>query len=281
MIRGLTRAGIGGVSDEQLIKLAARYGFSAVDIDALALINNRGLPAARELLEQNGVTIGSIELPVEWRESDTKFRQSMKDLAVTAEAAAALGCRNCCTYILPSTDEEPAAYMAQTIKRMRVIAAVLEVYEIRLGLEFVGPHHLRTNWKYPFIWTVKDTLLMIGAIGRPNVGLLVDTYHCHTTGFTSQDLLTLNKEQIIHVHINDAYDLPIEQLTDYDRLYPGEGVIDLAGMMGSLQKIGYLGAVSQEVLRAVSPSESIDDLLMRSKSGFDKVFLSDSQGAQI
>ena len=39
MLRGLTRAGLGKIeSNEQFIELAAKYGFQAVDIDALSLV---------------------------------------------------------------------------------------------------------------------------------------------------------------------------------------------------------------------------------------------------
>lgn len=273
MIRGLSRAGIGPVSDEQFITLAAEYGFGAVDLEAEALIASLGLDGAKELLSQHQMLIGSTSLNVEWRGSEEQFLEGLKGLAESASAAAALDCRNCCTYILPATDQNPALFMAQAVRRLRIIAEVLGVYGIKLGLEFVGPHHLRTAWKNPFIWTVHDTLTLIDAIALPNVGLLVDAYHCHTTGYTAEDLRKqLRPEQIVHVHINDAYDLPVEQLLDNDRLYPGEGVIDLQGFVKSLGDIGYRGVIAQEVITPAISTESPDSLFQRSKIGFDKVF---------
>ncbi|MEK4509283.1 sugar phosphate isomerase/epimerase family protein [Paenibacillus sp. FSL K6-2524] len=273
MIKGLSKAGIGQVRDEEFILLAAEYGFGAVDLEAEALIACVGLEGAIELLGQHKMLIGSIGLNVEWRRTEDEFLEGLKGLAQSAATAAALGCRSCCTYILPATDQSPALFMAQAVRRLRIIAEVLGAYGVKLGLEFVGPHHLRTAWKNPFIWTVNDTLALIDAIGLPNVGLLVDSYHCYTTGFTADDLRKqLRSEQIVHVHINDAYDLPVEQLLDNDRLYPGEGVIDLQGFVKSLGDIGYRGVVSQEVITPLDATESPDQLLQRSKIGFDKVF---------
>ncbi|GGH12331.1 sugar phosphate isomerase/epimerase family protein [Paenibacillus segetis] len=273
MIRGLSRAGIGSVSDEQFITLAAKYGFGAVDLEAEALIASHGLEGAKELLEQHQMLIGSIGLNVEWRGSEEQFLEGLKGLAASASAASSLGCKSCCTYILPATDQNPALFMAQTVCRLRIISEVLGAYGIKLGLEFVGPHHLRTAWKNPFIWTVHDTLTLIDAIAQPNVGLLVDAYHCYTTGYTADDIRKqLLPEQIVHVHINDAYDLPVEQLLDNDRLYPGEGVIDLQGFVQSLGDIGYRGVVAQEVITPAISAGSPDDLFQRSKLGFDKVF---------
>ena len=161
--------------------------------------------------------------------------------------------------------------MAAATRRLRLCADILDAYGIRLGLEFVGCHHLRTQWKNPFIWSVEDTLDWIETIHAPNVGLLVDSYHWHTNGLAIEEVLNLKKEQVVHVHINDAYDLPIEELLDYERLYPGEGVIDLPGFLKNLKAIGYAGVVSQEVL---APASTLDtsELFAKSKAGFDSVF---------
>lgn len=273
MLRGLTRAGLGKIeSNEQFIELAAKYGFQAVDIDALSLVEAHTVAGARELLEKNGLVVGSIGLPVEWRSTEEVFREGLPKLAQAAEAAAALGCTSCCTYVLPSTDLGAAHFMALATRRLRTCAQILGAYGIRLGLEFVGPHHLRTRWQNPFIWTIDETLDWIDAIGERNVGLLFDSYHWYTNGGTVADIEKLRVDQIVHVHINDAPDVPVEDVLDNGRVYPGEGVIDLAGFLQGLQRIGYTGAVSQEILTAEAPTDSPESLVERSKAGFDKVY---------
>ncbi|UPK42721.1 sugar phosphate isomerase/epimerase family protein [Paenibacillus pabuli] len=272
MIRGLTRAGLGNIeSNEQYITNAAKYGFQSVDLNPLSLIEEVGKEQAKHLLESNQVIIGSSDLTVDWRTTDEQFREGLQSLVQMAEASASLNCYSCCTYILPSTDQPAASFMAAATKRLRLCADILDAYGIRLGLEFVGCHHLRTQWKNPFIWSVEDTLDWIETIHAPNVGLLVDSYHWHTNGLAIDEVLNLKKEQVVHVHINDAYDLPIEDLLDYERLYPGEGVIDLPGFLKNLKAIGYTGVVSQEVL---APASTLDtsELFAKSKAGFDKVF---------
>ncbi len=238
MIRGISQAGLGNISPEELVRSASTYGFSAVDMNTDTLVAKYGLEGTGQLLRDHHVVIGSIGLSVEWRQTDSLFREQLTHLAATAYQASLLGCKSCCTYILPATDELPAAFMAQSIVRLRQIASILDAYGIRLGLEFVGPHHLRTAWKYPFIYTVEDTLTMIDAMNQSNVGLLVDAYHCYTTGFTADDIRQLRADQIVHVHINDAKDIPVDQVIDNDRLYPAEGVIDLRSLVQALQDIG-------------------------------------------
>lgn len=272
MIKGISQAGLGSISTEELVRSARKYGFGAVDINTDTLIADHGLEGTRQLLEDHHVIVGSIGLAVEWRQTDAIFREQLTSLAVTAYHASLLGCKSCCTYILPATDELPATYMAQSIVRLRQIASILDAYGIRLGLEFVGPHHLRTAWKHPFIHTVADTLTMIDGIDRSNVGLLVDAYHCYTTEFTADDIRQLRADQIVHVHINDAKDVPLDQVLDNDRLYPAEGVIDLPAFLQALQDIGYTGVVTQEILTQESPSDSTILLWERSQRGFDHVF---------
>ncbi|GGG85498.1 sugar phosphate isomerase/epimerase family protein [Paenibacillus radicis (ex Gao et al. 2016)] len=273
MLRGLSHAGLGNLqSDEQLIELASRYGFQAVDIDAGGLIARHGLEQARAQLEEKGIVIGSIGLPVEWRTTEEEFRSSLKHLAPAAEAAAALGCTSCCTYVLPSTDQNAAHFMALATRRLRLCAQILGAYGIRLGLEFVGPHHLRTNWANPFIWTLAETLDWIDTIGESNVGLLFDSFHWYTNEHSIADIEALRPEQIVHVHINDAPAVPVAEVLDNGRLYPGEGVIDLAGFLAALNRIGYKGAVTQEILAAEAPQGSPEELVQRSKAGFDKVY---------
>lgn len=273
MLRGLTSAGLGAVeNEEQLMEIASRHGFQSVDLDAKSLIDRLGAEAAAERLKSLELTVGSIGLPVEWRAGEETFLEGLKQLPASAAAAAALGCTRCCTYILPSTDYPAAHFMAVATSRLRLCASILGAYGIRLGLEFVGPHHLRTQWKNPFIWSLEETLDWIAAINEPNVGLLFDSYHWYTNGLNTEDITGLRADQIVHVHINDAKDVPVEQVLDNDRLYPGEGVIDLAGFLRGLHHIGYTGPVAQEVLTPDAPAESPEVLAARSRDGFDKVF---------
>ncbi|MBH5317032.1 sugar phosphate isomerase/epimerase [Paenibacillus sp. GSMTC-2017] len=273
MLRGITSAGLGKIeSDAQLIELAGRYGFQAVDLDVLTLTERYGIEGARQLLETNGVVIGSFGLPVEWRSTEEKFLEDFQKLASYAAAAQTFGCTRCCTFILPSTDHDSAHFMALAIRRLRQCAQLLNVYGIRLGLEFVGPHHLRTRWRNPFIWTMEETLDFIRAIDEQNVGLLLDSYHWYTTGLTRSHIESLRAEQIVHVHINDAPNVAIEEVLDNGRIYPGEGIIDLVGFLQSLQTIGYTGPVSQEVLTGQALAETPQQLIARSKKGFDLVF---------
>ncbi|HUX40581.1 MAG TPA: sugar phosphate isomerase/epimerase family protein [Rectinemataceae bacterium] len=273
MIRGLTRTGVGEVgNDENFIALAARYGFSSVDLDPSGLIQEQGIEGARRILSGNGIRLGSILLPVEWRFDEERFRQDLVPLAGRLDAAAKLGAASFWTYLLPSVDEDPVTFLGTATRRLRLCAELLEAFGFRLALEFLGPRDLRGRWKHPLMWNMGQTLAWIGAIDRPNVGLLLDSFHWHTAGHNLDDLLRLRASDLVHVHLGDAPDTARELLPDDDRLYPGEGAIDLRSFLSGLKSIGYQGIVAQEVLSPRPPTLPAEELLERSKKGFDKLF---------
>jgi sugar phosphate isomerase/epimerase len=277
MLKGLTRAGLGSNigSIENFVRSASQHQFDAIASSGNELeewIGQKGLEEVRSTLKEYQVQVATIGLSVQWRTTEEEFRSGLVRLAQDAEAAAAVGCTTCNTYVLPSTDHPSAHFMALATRRLRTCAQILAPYGISLALEFVGPHHLRTKWANPFIWGLQEMLDWVDTIGENNVGLLFDSYHWYTNELGVEDILRLRADQIVLVHLNDAPDVPIADVLDNDRLFPGEGVIDLAGFLSALNQIGYTGVVAQEILTPKPLEQSSDILLKRSQDGFRKVY---------
>ncbi|MGC2401507.1 MAG: TIM barrel protein, partial [Acidobacteriaceae bacterium] len=95
-------------------------------------------------------------------------------------------------------------------------------------------------------WRMNDMLAFAKECG-PNVGLLLDSWHWHHAGATPEDIVAAGRDRIVHVHFNDAPNLPAEQIHDNQRLLPGEGVINLTGFLRALESIHYKDALSVEV----------------------------------
>ncbi|NGP45456.1 sugar phosphate isomerase/epimerase [Bacillaceae bacterium SIJ1] len=276
MKKALSGAGLGAVKDvHHLITLAGDYGFAAIEASGasvLKVVDNEGLEPFQKSLHATGVNISTFGLPVEWRQSDAQFSQDLENLVPQARLAQSLGVDNFTTYVLPSTDWNAAQFMAKAVSRLKLCAQILKQYDVKLALEFVGPHHLRTTWKHPFIWSMAQMIDMIEAIDEGNTGLLLDAFHWYTTGGTAEDIRKAGVDKLVHVHLNDARDVPVEDVLDNDRLYPGEGVIDLTTFLQTLKNIGYEGAIAQEILTKEPPSETPEQLAQKSKEAYDKVF---------
>jgi 2-keto-myo-inositol isomerase len=87
--------------------------------------------------------------------------------------------------------------------------------------------------------------------GHPRVGVLFDTAHYHVTSTKLRDINESSVRHIKHVHLDDMPDTPAD-LThrDFDRVLPGEGVVDLPGIISALEQNGYRGYFSIEMFSA-------------------------------
>jgi len=258
--------GAGKLSFAEFVQLAARAGFDGVDFgiggaQKMADENGGSVEAVRDFLAKHRVAPAQFGLDVEWRKDEEAFTAGLAALGAKAALAQALGATRCCTWMPPAVNDDLGAWEAQTTRRFRQIARVLGDHGVRFGLEWVGPRHVREGptamGARPWIHTLDGTQALIRQIGEPNVGLLVDSYHCYTTGLTEDDLARLTDDQIVHVHINDApRGVGPDNVRDGERLLPGEGEIELAGFLRGLGRAGYQGYVAAEVL---APKPLADD----------------------
>ena len=235
----------GRVGWPEFARLASRVGFPGVDVDLSASMK-AGLPATRALFEELKIKPAAINLPIDFRKDDDAFNRDLRNLPDRSSFAAAIGCPRMITWIMPSSKTPKAELRALYLKRFRAVADVLARSHVRLGLEFLGPLHLRRQEPYEFIWRMPEMLAFARECGS-NVGLLLDVWHWHHAGATTEDIIKAGKDGIVHVHFSDAPRLPPEQIRDDERLMPGEGVIDLTGFLRALQEIGYQDALSVEV----------------------------------
>lgn len=244
----------GGLGFERFVDLAARHGFDGVDFGigpAQKYADERGgAQAVRDLLSEKNVAPASWGLDVEWRKDEDAFRNGMTALESKTAFAQAIGATRCCTWMPPAVTDDLADWEAQTVRRFRAIARVFQNHGVRFGLEWVGPKHVREKpGARPWVYTLDGTLALLAQINEPNVGLLVDSYHCYTTGIGRGEIARLKDAQIVHVHINDApRGVGPDNARDGERVLPGLGEIDLAGFRDGLRDAGYRGFVATEVL---------------------------------
>jgi len=217
-----------------------------------------GASATNDLLAQLKLRAAAIDFPLEFRKDDATFQAGLKELGAQAKFAAAIQCPRMVTYIMSSSDTPKAELRALFKQRFTECARVLADSDVRLGLEFLGPLQFRKQFKYEFIWRMNEMLEFAKECG-PNIGLLLDAWHWHHVGATTEDIIAAGRDRIVHVHFDDAPKLPPQEIRDDERLLPGEGVINLTGFVQALQKIGYTDALSVEVfgrLKNVPPEQA-------------------------
>lgn len=97
----------------------------------------------------------------------------------------------------------------------------------------------------------------------PNGGLNVDVWHCTRTATTLDALRAVPGPMVLAVQLDDGPATPEADLvhaTLHDRLLPGDGDFDLAGILDVLAEIGTIVPVGVEVfsdgLHALGPDEA-------------------------
>jgi len=248
----LAPGSIGVKADQrQAIVLAHKHGFEAVEAfpQYLASLNEAQIQELRADLKTKGLVFGAAGLPVDFRQDDARFAQSLQALPRLADALQQAGVARVRTWLTPASGS--LTYLknfAQHSKRLREVARVLKDRGQRLGLEYVGPPTSRQGRRFHFIHSLVEMQELIADIGTGNVGLVLDSWHWWTAGETAADVLALKAADVVSVDLNDApAGIPVEEQLDGRREMPcATGVIPLADFLNALNQIGYDGPVRVE-----------------------------------
>lgn len=248
----LNPGNIGASFDQAtLLDMAIKYGFKAITPypKELAEMDAMAREKLLEKMKTNDVSWGSTNLPVDFRNDEKKFREDMAGLVAAAEAIAAAGGTRMNTWIMPTHDLYTYNENFRIHRdRLKEAANIIGHYGIRLGLEYVGPKTLMARSKYSFIRTMAEAKELIAAMGEPNVGFVLDSFHWYCAGETKTDILTLENKDVVTVDLNDARTgFTVDEQTDGKRELPmATGVIPIRDFMEGISQIGYDGPIRAE-----------------------------------
>ena len=258
------RAGSVGIGARitSVIDLAAQHGFEAICPDTNEL--SRLAPAEREQVLERMATQnlkwGCAGLPVNFRADAATFEAGLEALPQHAQALQAMGVRRVGTWLLPK--HASLSYLQnfqQHARRLRRVAEILDDAGLRLGLEYVGPRTFQPTLRHNFVRSLPETPELIDAIGMPNVGVVLDSFHWFTAQDPIEEVRALNNNQVVACDLNDArIGFASHEQIDNRRMLPAStGVIDIGAFMQALAAIGYDGPVRAEPFNA--PLNAMND----------------------
>jgi len=125
---------------------------------------------------------------------------------------------------------------------LQELASIAAQHEVALAFEFLGQPDCSVQ-------TLALADEIVRKVNRINVGLVIDSFHFYAGGSTIESIEALDAETLFIFHINDAEDLPREQLEDRHRLLPGLGILPLRQIIQALKRIGYNRVASVEIFR--------------------------------
>ena len=195
---------------------------------------------------------------------ETQWRSGMEILPAAARGAHRLGFTRTLMTVLPFHDELPfAANFAHHVRRVRELADRLAAHGIVLGLEYLSPESRRQGHRYSFIHSLDGLRELCREVERPNVGLVLDSFHWYCAAETTADIQRLAAAEIVTVHLSDAVaGLGRRQQRAFARELPGTtGIVDNAGFMAALAAIGYRGPIGCEPMNrafaALGPGRAV------------------------
>ena len=83
--------------------------------------------------------------------------------------------------------------------------------------------------------------------GHPDANILIDVYHLYKGGSPLSGISMLSQNLLPLIHVNDYPSIPAQDITDADRVYPGDGVAPLTRFLRTLRRIGFEGVLSLEL----------------------------------
>jgi 2-keto-myo-inositol isomerase len=137
-------------------------------------------------------------------------------------------------------------------------AEVARPFGVRLALEF--------QKTAKFCASLDTTLALIAQAGAEGVGVCLDLFHYYTGPSKFEDLAYLSPENLAWVQVCDLSGTPRELAGDADRILPGDGDFQIGPILDHLERIGYDGYVSLEVLNPQLwriPADHVADVGLR------------------
>lgn len=229
------------------IAVAGKAGFDFVEIWAaklLGYLERGGVPALRRDLKRAGVkaaTLNSVER-VTFNDPSGHIRMQ-EDFRRFCRVAEAVGCET--VIVVPSPRPKGVSLTAierESVRVLRELSGIARPHGVRLAYEFLGFADCTVN-------TLAQCAAIVDRVARPNVGLVLDTFHFFAGGSRLDSIRQVDPRKIFMVHINDVERAPRRKMHDALRLFPGKGIIPLPGILRMLKAIGYAGKVSVEIFR--------------------------------
>lgn len=133
---------------------------------------------------------------------------------------------------------------------LRTLADVADRAGVRLGVE---PIQRRFREEWTIVSSLPETLSLLDEVGRPNLGIMFDTWHLWDSGDVLDDL-ERHIDRLVGVHVADWRE---STRNTNDRVFPGDGVAGLPALLGALDRAGWDGWYDVEIFSDLTLEDSL------------------------
>lgn len=202
--------------------------------------------ALRSIADDSGVKVIELEFLNGWWAEGERLAADRRAEETLYELGAALGSRHINVGAsVPAADAPPRSLLAD---RFGAICDRAAAYGLLVGLEYM-----------PF-FVLKDIASagdVVRQADRPNGGVVVDAFHHLRPGHRPADLRVVPPDRIVAIQLSDVRartGLSLLEEAIGARSWPGEGSLDVVGLIGELDEMGVTCPVGVEVLSPAARS---------------------------
>lgn len=223
-----------GCSPEEMTYIAAKTGYDYVSFRSIGLgtvnepqyplaKNRQMLQATKKALKETGLELLDIEMIQIHENID------LNKLSLDLEVAAELGGKHVLTTI--KTDDKQFA-----IETFAEICEMASQYGLTIDLEYITWYN---------IGTLQDAKEVVDAANCDNGGILIDLLHFDRSRTNKEQIKELPTNWLNYVHLCDASNIISRNTKDLiltareERLYIGDGKIDVKGILNKIPQIPY------------------------------------------
>jgi sugar phosphate isomerase/epimerase len=247
------------------IEIASAAGYDGMelwinDIKAYLKQGNSIRSLASFILSKNIVIENAISF-TEWMvDDDDKRKAALKELEAQMKIMAVLGCHRIAAPPAGVTKDQPINFQKAAI-RYRTIVELGRKYNVMPLLEFWGASGT--------LYNLSQAIAIAVAADDRDARILPDVFHLFRGGSGFEGLSLLNGRVIDMIHMNDyPASKPVNEQTDGDRVYPGDGVAPLKQVLRDLKNIGGTKVLSLELFNKRYWAQ---DPLVVAKTGLQKM----------
>ena len=222
------------------IAVAGEAGYAGIELwhdDLDAHVRGGGsLADIRNSLADNNLAVPTtIFLKGWWDTTGAIYERAMDEIKRRLAQAAEIGATHSISG--PPLGLVDRAYGAAQYAKL---LAVGREFGVKPVIEYLG-FSVEMN-------TIDLAIEVMDGCGDPDATLVLDPFHCFRGDGGPESIARLTPQRISISHFNDAPAFPPCRLQhDPDRVYPGEGCIDLKRYCDLLRQIGYTSWLSLEL----------------------------------
>jgi 2-keto-myo-inositol isomerase len=229
---------------QEKIQLAARVGYTGIELwvsEIEEYLKSDGtLNDLKDILLKNKIKVPNLIAFPQWANPDPeKRKKALEEARDVFEMAKKLHC--------PYVAAPPAGITDMVDLPLKEIAGYYK--DLIEATKDTGVKPLLEFWGHAKkLGSLSEAMQILKILNNPELLLLCDVFHMAKTEGSFELLKELKGSHLGLFHVNDyPQAADIKQLTDAQRVYPGDGVAPLSQILATLKKIGYNGMFSLEL----------------------------------